>query len=335
MSLKNLRMCTEKLSRHATDEIKRIKSKSNSHNHFKKLRAAFYVKKLWPAGTTLKIGFVTSGDDAPRTPISQIEDVKNSDGTKLLMDPLQPHIQGMSTKDVIKTVVNTRIAPLVNLNIVFVDDPVTANIRISFEDSGSWSLVGTDCLNEKKEPTMNFGWIDVSTICHEFGHALGMIHEHQSPNGNPIHWDLKKLYNWGEETQGWGKQEVDEQIVDKYDLTLVNGSTFDPLSIMLYFFPAELTVDNKGTHQNLRLSGLDAEWISNMYPGGRETPDDFYSKTFNMDLSKAIELSENDGKPKPEPSRTILIVSVSLAVLFFFMCLYYFWKKKNFKNIPQ
>jgi hypothetical protein len=71
----------------------------------------------------------------------------------------------------------------------FADDP-DAEIRISFQQSGSWSAVGTDALVEeyfpKTEPTMNFGWLKpglaeeeyLGVVLHEFGHALGMIHEH-------------------------------------------------------------------------------------------------------------------------------------------------------------
>ena len=327
MSVKNLRICTEKLSPYAQDKMDRMKNNSNSHDHFKKLRAAFYIKKIWNRGATIKIAFLTTGENVSFTSISQIELHKSDDGTFLQMDPLQPHIQGMSAIDVVKTVVKTRIQPIVNLNIVFVDNPKNANIRISFEDSGSWSLIGTDCLNEKGA-TMNFAWMDVATVCHEFGHALGMIHEHQNLNNNPIHWDLEKLYKWGEETQGWSKTDVDDQIVNKYDLTLVNGSTFDPLSVMLYFFPPELTTDKKGTHQNLRLSGLDVEWIVKMYPDGPESPEDFYLKTYGQELSYAINLSLGI-KNNMLPKILILTVSVLSLVLVLFIYIHYFMKNKN------
>jgi len=75
-----------------------------------------------------------------------------------------------------------------------------ATIRISFDSSnGSWSYVGTDIKSiDPEDPTMNLGWIDATspaisasdrgTILHEFGHVLGLLHEHQSPNrGSKIH----------------------------------------------------------------------------------------------------------------------------------------------------
>ena len=67
-----------------------------------------------------------------------------------------------------------------------------AEIRISFyADAGSWSAVGRDALNQSyfplHQPTMNYGWLRDDTadeeysrvVLHEFGHALGCIHEHR------------------------------------------------------------------------------------------------------------------------------------------------------------
>jgi hypothetical protein len=106
-----------------------------------------------------------------------------------------------------------------NIIFDFGDDP-DAEIRISFQQTGSWSALGTDALVEeyflKNQPTMNFGWLVPglpekeysSVVLHEFGHALGMIHEHQSPaggiqwnesvvikdlSGPPNHWDVTTI----------------------------------------------------------------------------------------------------------------------------------------------
>ena len=77
-----------------------------------------------------------------------------------------------------------------NLNLEFVRTGA-AEIRISFAEKGfSWSTVGTDALTVgRDEATMNYGWLEPDTelreyqrvVRHEFGHALGMIHEHQNP----------------------------------------------------------------------------------------------------------------------------------------------------------
>lgn len=77
------------------------------------------------------------------------------------------------------------------------------HIRVTFDkEGGTWSLLGTECLDEDQDAaTMNFSWFHDNTreddfrgtILHEFGHALGCIHEHQHPH-NGIQWDRKKVF---------------------------------------------------------------------------------------------------------------------------------------------
>src|SRR5688572_13852372 len=81
---------------------------------------------------------------------------------------------------------------------------VDAEIRISFSlNAGSWSALGTDALNSYfllHEPTMNYGWLTADTddrecervVLHEFGHVLGLIHEHQSPKAK-LDWKKKEV----------------------------------------------------------------------------------------------------------------------------------------------
>ena len=42
------------------------------------------------------------------------------------------------------------------------------------------------------------------SILHEFGHALGMLHEHQSP-ANGIPWDETKLYDYYRAHYDWDR----------------------------------------------------------------------------------------------------------------------------------
>ena len=239
------------------------------------LRAAFAKAKKWNVGDEITVVFETLnpviGTDVTITPTGYM------DTTNGPMDPLQFEFsnQGndINIPEAIEKIVQERIAPLVGITFTF-NGEWDGNYReneivISFKQTGAWSYVGTDINNETTErPTMNFGWFDVSTVIHEFCHALGMIHEHQNPYGTEIDWNKPKLYQWAMETQGWDEKQTDTQIIDKYNQNDINGSAFDPCSVMLYFYPADLTNNNVGTSQNLRMSPVDMEWLANQYPGG-------------------------------------------------------------------
>lgn len=276
-----LKICTQKVLPHHQSDFEHIHSHTHSNEHRTFLRAAFYSKKLWNQNSNITIGFIDSGENIQRTQFPNNQ--KN-------LDPLQEELkqQNLSTVDFVKTVINRRIKPLVNLNFSFVDDIENAIVRISFDESlGSWSLVGTDCLEKKEGATVNFAWIDVPTICHEICHLLGLIHEHQNPFGEPIDWNKKRLYEWAEETQGWDKDIVDKNIINKYNKTELNGSKFDSESIMLYFFPDYLTNNGDGTQQNYRFSYTDIQWILKTYPPSHgKTASELYKEFYGVNINR-------------------------------------------------
>ena len=159
-----------------------------------------------------------------------------------------------------------------NLVLDFNDAP-DAEIRITFDSNdGAWSYIGTDCRDiARKEPTMNLGFLDGGTAAHEFGHALGLAHEHQNPAGG-IKWNEKVVIReMAKSPNFWDEQTTRHNIMRKYSLDQVNGTRFDPDSVMLYFFPASWTLNNVATKENEKLSALDKEFIAgaNMYPRGR------------------------------------------------------------------
>lgn len=279
-----------------------LKSSSNpkSLQAAHKLRAAFITSKLWKKGSTINIFIMPGSDKVPRTKLADLENSKDSNGNPLKMDPLQKEIDSMSVPDAIKKIVNERYSPILDLKLNFVDDQNSSDVRISFvPDDGAWSLIGTDILvTDKKDATMNLGWFDVGTTLHEFGHTFGMIHEHQNPSGNPIQWNEQKVYTWAQDTQGWDQKTTYTNIIEKYDANTINGSKFDPQSIMLYFFPASLTTNNEGTHENLRLSPEDVIYLNQQYPGSTEDPATFYKEVYGEDIKDA----EKNDTPAPNQS---------------------------------
>lgn len=289
--IREAKICTQKFLLHHQYELNNINRSDLSSQHKQRLRAAFITKKLWPKGSKIRIGFLDTGKQITKTPI---EELKANGDSKI--DPLQNEVGQMSVQQMIRKIVRERIQPLVNLDIDFVDDPRQANVRISFDpNGGAWSLVGTDHLNQKSGATMNLGWFDVATTIHEFGHMLGMIHEHQNPKGEKIKWNDSKVFEWAKSTQGWSEKTAEQNIINHYNIDTINGSSFDPESIMLYFFPASLTTNGVGTHQNMRLSGLDVMWIHSMYPSEHKiTPQEFYQQIYGESIQSSIEKSRQE-----------------------------------------
>ncbi|MCH0565988.1 MULTISPECIES: M12 family metallopeptidase [unclassified Streptomyces] len=165
-----------------------------------------------------------------------------------------------------------------------VADRSEAELRIGFQQGdGSWSAVGREALRiGVNERTMNFGW-DLTaagghgTALHEVGHALGMLHEHQSPFAG-IHWDEEAVYaDLAGPPNFWSRQTTYGNILRKLDPAEVNGSVWDPLSIMEYAFGQGLILEPEqfrgGVHPPGALSALDKEYALRWYPpAGSQVP---------------------------------------------------------------
>jgi len=335
MSEKSFRdkICVEQILPHHQEELDSLRVSSSSYSQFDRLRAAFFTKKIWPAGAKVRYYFYPGSDRIPRTAMTSLVDEVEHQGGSVDIDPLQKEVGNMSVTDAITEIIKKRIEPISGLKFIYVEQPHKANIRISFDpDGGAWSLVGTDCLHLQTGATMNLGWFDVPTVLHEFGHVLGMVHEHSNPNGNPIKWDKKAVYKWAEETQGWNKTQTDKNILVKYEHNQVNGSSFDPLSIMLYFFPGSLTTNHKGTHQNLRLSGEDVLWISKFYPQSKVDVNNFYERIYGKSLQSSEEQSVQAAKEieeDDENSSMHIYILIFIIIVLITLGLYLVSKRKK------
>lgn len=161
-------------------------------------------------------------------------------------------------------------------NIDFVPDTSSASeIIVGFKSRlGNWSAVGPDSLaSQFRSQSMNLELAGVSDrdfrflVLHEFGHALGCVHEHLSPS-SPLRFRQDAAFFEYFRLRGLNRQEVFTNIINRYAGTqLLRYSDFDPKSIMLYQFPSSLTADGRGTEQNYELSYTDKKFAIELYPG--------------------------------------------------------------------
>lgn len=156
-----------------------------------------------------------------------------------------------------------------NLKFKWIDNDKQADIRIGNALSGSWSYIGTGCkLIPYPLPTMNFGWaIDRKTVLHEFGHALGMVHEHQSPKAD-WQWNKPLVDNYFKGPPNfWSSADIQHNIYNRYERDQTNSTKFDPDSIMMYWFnPRWTTPRLPWSNGGSELSEMDKVWVAKNYP---------------------------------------------------------------------
>lgn len=252
------------------------------------IQRKFFVKKV-----TISFG---NENFVKKTPIIELESVRDNNGNIIEIDPIEYKIKDLTPINAVKTVLRERFFPLVNLEFVFLDEILKEGfellesgvIRIGFNSKGgTWSMVGMDTFFSQDEFTMNFSWLDASTIMHEFCHFLGLIHEHQSPFGKPIQWDKPVIYEWAKVVYKWTEEETYQNIIKKYEKDeLIGVDDYNPLSIMHYFFPAEFTLDKKGSPQNLRLHLDDLKFIQSVFPGKDIDYKIFYRQIYGKNIDE-------------------------------------------------
>src|SRR5262249_41383719 len=105
---------------------------------------------------------------------------------------------------------------------------------------------------------------------HEFGHTLGLLHEHMNPLSN-IKWNKPVVYAYYLQYDGWDKDMVDQQVFDRYNVSMTNKA-YDSHSIMHYPIPKEFTLDGYSVAENDELSPDDIKLIGELYPFNKTLP---------------------------------------------------------------
>ncbi len=159
-----------------------------------------------------------------------------------------------------------------NIKFKFVDKG-DAEIRIAFErGTGTWSQIGTDALAiAYDEPTSNFGWslnVDDGVALHEFGHVLGLLHEHQNPNAT-FEWDKNVVISqMGGSPNYWTKESMEHNMFKTWSAVdpFLGSKPYDEHSIMHYWFQGDFFTDGRERGGAQILSKSDKEFIAKLYP---------------------------------------------------------------------
>jgi exonuclease VII small subunit len=146
-----------------------------------KFRTDPATTKLWPNGTTLHVWFM---DGTP----------EEKENFRIAFDEWLRYA---------------------NLRVAY-RPSATAEVHVSFAQSGSWAMVGTDSvgLRGQNSPTINLGFAQTGSVpprnyLHEIGHLLGLIHEFKNPSAN-LKWDKSRVYEeLGGPPNYWTKEQVD------------------------------------------------------------------------------------------------------------------------------
>jgi hypothetical protein len=162
---------------------------------------------------------------------------------------------------------------------------IPSHIRIAFQKAGNWAYVGRDSISvDLTHPSMN---LEVASavplaliehhelqrvVLHEFGHALGLQHEHQSPKS-----DCEAEFNWptvyaemAKPPNNWSRQVVDTNLKALILSPRLEISPYDKTSIMHYSLPSWMFRNGQNAScfvpPNEALSDLDQLGAKAAYP---------------------------------------------------------------------
>jgi hypothetical protein len=251
------------------------------------------IEKKWVNGTTLHYYFFD----------------KETDGRNVRLLNGSSEWRTWTTTEAEKDVVRNAFASWkdqgMGVDFKEVDSRGEAEIRIGFmRGDGAWSYVGRDIIDigiGLDERTMNFGWDltentnEIDTAIHEIGHTLGFPHEHQNPNAGIV-WDEEAVYlALSQPPNNWSREKTFHNIIRKIPADTVQGSSWDPDSVMHYPFGPGMIKEpleyQNGVYPSGGISERDKIWIRTFYPLLEESAPE-------LKVGKSLKLKLSPGEQK-------------------------------------
>lgn len=154
-------------------------------------------------------------------------------------------------------------------------------IRIARGPGGYWSYLGTDNLMiPANQQTMNLERFTLNTpdseflrvVQHEFGHVIGLPHEHMRPEVVEGIDPAAAIAYFGR-TQGWSPDEVRQQVLTPLDPgSLRFLAPADVKSIMCYALPGDIMRNRQPVPGGVDLDEIDLQLAASIYPKASAPP---------------------------------------------------------------
>jgi hypothetical protein len=234
---------------------------------FERLNAILPGRTKWVNGTVLHYYFFDRDIDGSQ--------ISFPDGTSRFVS----WVGAKAQREVVRDAFDTWRELGIGLEFREVADRSEAELRIGFlfDFDGSWSYVGRDVLQQgMNSRTMNFGWdlttspYGLTTALHEIGHTVGLPHEHQNPFAGIV-WNEAAVYEYFQGPPNkWDRPKTFHNVLRKLDPAEVEGSSWDPNSIMEYAFRSGLIIQPADYAAGIRppgtISDIDKQYVLGWYP---------------------------------------------------------------------
>lgn len=220
-----------------------------------------------------------------------------------------------------------------NIKFQFVDDKDDAMIRIKVSSDkkgiggqtigyGDGGGLGKNLLTvPEREFNMELYGFDATTseeefseiVIHEFGHALGLVHEHRHWGAN-IDQDI--YFKYLMRTYGWSLKQAKDQasIYDDAARAMYGLETtaYDKYSIMHYDVPKECTKNKLPIRSSNKLSQRDKAFIATVYPFPASPPGEVDKPVPRTDPIPVSPVSDLPTPPDDKPVNPVIPVEVPL-----------------------